>query len=94
VFDPFQGTTVLHGTFDTATGQLSGAYERARGGAGLPGSTNGSPSGTSARTKADNGPMLAISFVGRAAKDESGTETVEGALTSGRCSWDVDLGRA
>ncbi len=94
VFDPFQGTTVLHGTFEAATGQLSGSYERPRGGAGLPGSTGGAPTGTAGRTKADDGPLLTISFIGRAAKDMSGMETVKGTLTSGRCSWEVDLERA
>ena len=94
VFDPFQGTTVLHGTFDTATGQLTGSYERPRGGAGLPGTSAGAQGNTSGGTKAGTGPVLSITFAGRAAADATGGEAVTGTLTSGRCSWDVDLRRA
>jgi hypothetical protein len=94
VFDPFQGTTVLHGTFDSSTGQLSGSYERPRGGAGVPGNTGGASGGSVGRPKTDDGPVLSISFTGRPTKDAAGTERVTGTLTSGRCSWDVDLQRA
>jgi hypothetical protein len=93
VLDPFQGTTVIHGTFDPGTGQLSGSFARPRGGSGIPGAT-GVAQAPAGRAKADDGPVLSISFAGQAAKSASGAESVTGTLTSGRCSWNVDLGRA
>jgi hypothetical protein len=37
---------------------------------------------------------LSISFTGHARQDAEGTETIEGVLTSGKCTWKVTLARA
>jgi len=37
---------------------------------------------------------LSISFTGQARQDATGKETIDGTLTSGRCTWQVTLGRA
>ncbi len=38
--------------------------------------------------------VLSISFTGHAREDAGGKETIEGVLTSGKCSWQVALERA
>ena len=38
--------------------------------------------------------VLSIGFVGHAQTDAAGTETIEGVLTSGNCTWQVLLRRA
>ncbi len=36
---------------------------------------------------------LSIGFTGHARQDAAGTQTIEGVLTSGKCTWQVTLGR-
>ena len=98
-FDPFEGTTVINGTV-SKDGTVSGTLTRTVGGAGgtasidlgLPAQGGKQPA---AQPAAPHGPRtLSISLNAKAARGADGKIAIDGVLTSGRCTWSVELKRA